>query len=146
MSPGECTYAKPCISKYAGKIVQQELSDYTDNKSGLHIGSMISMNNVLVCFQSVVSETDEKPVLQLVNLVAGHYTFKLEVADEAGLTSTDTASINVKSGENLLSILLLIVVLLSASISCTDRTNFFQVFFINNLELYCKIGFISSAC
>jgi hypothetical protein len=46
----------------------------------------------------MVSNSDEKAVLQLVGLVAGLYTFKLEVADEAGLTSSDSVHITVKPG------------------------------------------------
>lgn len=52
----------------------------------------------MMFLQLVVSNSDEKPVLQLINLVPGRYTFVLEVTDEAGLSSTDTASVTVKPG------------------------------------------------
>ena len=48
--------------------------------------------------QAVVSKSDEKPVLQLVGLVAGRYVFKLEVTDESGLKSSDSATVSVKPG------------------------------------------------
>jgi len=49
--------------------------------------------------QSVVGDTDHKPVLQLTGLVAGHYVFVLEVTDEAGQKSSSTASVLVKPGQ-----------------------------------------------
>ncbi|KAK3763053.1 hypothetical protein RRG08_014841 [Elysia crispata] len=44
---------------------------------------------------SVVNNSDHRAVLQLVNLVAGHYLFTLTVEDAEGLTSKDSASLVV---------------------------------------------------
>jgi hypothetical protein len=44
--------------------------------------------------------SDHTAVLQLVGLVSGRYVFKLEVADDGGLKSSDTAAVVVKPGEN----------------------------------------------
>ncbi|XP_078332823.1 dyslexia-associated protein KIAA0319-like protein isoform X1 [Crassostrea virginica] len=44
----------------------------------------------------ILNGTDHEAVLQLVNLVAGKYIFKLTVFDAEGLSSTDTANLHVK--------------------------------------------------
>jgi len=56
--------------------------------------------NVCRCgtVQSVVGDTARQPVLQLTDLVEGHYVFVLEVTDDAGQKSTSSASIVVKAG------------------------------------------------
>ncbi|XP_076456883.1 dyslexia-associated protein KIAA0319-like [Babylonia areolata] len=48
----------------------------------------------------VVKQSDHQAVLQLVNMVAGRYLFRLTVTDQQGLTSTDTASLLVDYGQN----------------------------------------------
>ncbi len=48
--------------------------------------------------QDVLNGTDSAAVLQLTNLVQGRYFFTLEVEDEEGLTSTDSASLVVNPG------------------------------------------------
>ncbi|GAB1606635.1 dyslexia-associated protein KIAA0319-like protein [Argonauta hians] len=45
---------------------------------------------------NIANNSDSKAVLQLVNLISGRYMFSLEVFDEDGLSSADTASIIVK--------------------------------------------------
>ncbi|XP_052222214.1 dyslexia-associated protein KIAA0319-like protein isoform X2 [Dreissena polymorpha] len=44
----------------------------------------------------VLNSSDHQAVLQLVNLVAGHYVFNLTVVDEGGFSSSDRASLLVK--------------------------------------------------
>ena len=46
-------------------------------------------------FQDVLNNSDHQAVLQLTNLIAGRYFFTLEVEDEEGLKSSDTASVIV---------------------------------------------------
>ena len=50
--------------------------------------------------QNVVNNSDHQAVLQLVDLVAGHYVFTLTVTDEQGLSSKDSASLLVKPGQS----------------------------------------------
>jgi len=50
-----------------------------------------------------VGNTDHERVLQLTGLVEGHYVFVLEVTDDAGQTSSSTASVHVKPGQLTLS-------------------------------------------
>nr|KAG5701483.1 hypothetical protein BaRGS_000879 [Batillaria attramentaria] len=53
----------------------------------------------------VVNSSDHRAVLQLVNLVAGRYVFTLTITDEQGLSSKDTASLLVKSGDDFKNLL-----------------------------------------
>ena len=50
--------------------------------------------------QNVVNNSDHQAVLQLVDLVAGHYVFTLTVTDELGLSSKDSTSLVVKHGQS----------------------------------------------
>jgi len=53
---------------------------------------------MLCAVQTVIGNSDHQPILQLTGLVAGHYVFQLEVADEAGHKSHSTASVLIKPG------------------------------------------------
>lgn len=54
--------------------------------------------------QDVLNGSDHGAVLQLVNLVAGKYIFRLTVFDAEGLSSSDTANLHVKEGTYWLSV------------------------------------------
>lgn len=44
---------------------------------------------------NVIGNSDHEPVLQLTNIVAGQYTYKLTVSDEQGLTGSEKVTITV---------------------------------------------------
>lgn len=48
----------------------------------------------------VLAPSESSPVLQLTNLVAGKYIFKLTVKDEQGLSDQDIATLTVKDGKS----------------------------------------------
>ena len=54
----------------------------------------------IINLQTVVNNSDHRAVLQLVNLVAGHYLFTLTVEDAEGLTSKDSASLVVNKSRS----------------------------------------------
>ena len=58
------------------------------------ITGLISVNDL----QDVINNSDHQSVLRLSNLVEGMYKFKLTVADNKGLKSSDEAIITVKEG------------------------------------------------
>ena len=58
------------------------------------ITGLVSVNDL----QDVINNSDHQSVLRLSNLVEGMYKFKLTVADNKGLKSSDEAIITVKEG------------------------------------------------
>lgn len=52
----------------------------------------------------MLNGSDHGAVLQLVNLVAGKYIFRLTVFDAEGLSNSDTANLHVKEGTYWLSV------------------------------------------
>ena len=62
------------------------------------VQSVVMMLSCVV--QNVVNNSDHQAVLQLVDLVAGHYVFTLTVTDELGLSSKDSTSLLVKHGQS----------------------------------------------
>ena len=66
----------------------------------LSVVQSVVMMLLLCVFQNVVNNSDHQAVLQLVDLVAGHYVFTLTVTDELGLSSKDSTSLLVKHGQS----------------------------------------------
>lgn len=44
---------------------------------------------------NVIGSSDREPVLQITNIVAGQYTYKLTVSDEQGLTGSEKVTVTV---------------------------------------------------
>ena len=47
-----------------------------------------------------INGSDHQAVLQLVNMVSGHYTFKLTIMDVEGLSASDSSSVHIKENPN----------------------------------------------
>ena len=75
------------IAKYGGSIVTCICTKYA---------------TVLYTYQDVLNGSDHQAVLQMVNLVAGWYIFSLKVTDRDGLSNTDSATVVVKEGNNMM--------------------------------------------
>lgn len=95
------------ISTYRNWVVVYNFSKKNEKDDDFAwLGQRIHVVYDVFDFQDVLNGSDHEAVLQLVNLVAGKYIFKLTVFDAEGLSSSDTANLHVKEGTFWLSVLM----------------------------------------